>query len=225
MDRYIRNQSSISKDENQIIQSSKVCVVGCGGLGGYIIEMLGRLGIGHITAIDSDVFEVTNLNRQLLSDEVSIGKPKAIMAKERMEKVNSDIEVRPIVEYITESNGEEIIGGHHIVIDALDNIESRLVLEKICKKLNIPLVHGAIGGWYGQVSSIFPGDDSLSKIYSSNISKGIEKDLGNPSFTPALVAAMEVSETVKILLKKEEVLRNKLMFIDLLNNEFIIMEI
>lgn len=225
MDRYSRNLSSISHDENLVLQSSKVCVMGCGGLGGHIIEMLGRLGIGHITAVDSDVFEVSNLNRQLFSDEMSIGKSKALMAVERMKVVNSNIEVIPVTQYIDKTNAKEILGGHDLVIDALDNIESRLVLEKACKDLNIPLVHGAIAGWYGQVCTIFPGENTLSKIYSSGISKGMEKRLGNPSFTPALVASMEVSEAVKILLGKGELLRNKLLFLDLLSNEFVIIEL
>lgn len=225
MDRYCRNLGSISSDENLILQTSRVCVVGCGGLGGYIIEMLGRLGIGYITAVDSDQFETSNLNRQLLSDEVSIGKSKALRAEERMRTINSSIEVVPIREYVDESNAREILAGHEIVIDALDNIQSRLVLEKTCKELDIPLIHGAIAGWYGQVSSVFPGDDTLSKVYGSGISKGMEKELGNPSFTPALVASVQVSEAVKILLKRGEVLKNKLLFLDLLNNEFITIEI
>ena len=225
MDRYSRNLSSISHDENLILQKSRVCVVGCGGLGGHIIEMLARLGIGYITAVDGDVFETSNLNRQLLSDELSLGKSKALMASERMKIVNSDIKVTPVIEFINESNAKEILAEHDLIIDALDNIVSRLVLEKVCKNLQIPLVHGAIAGWYGQVSSVLPGDDTLSKIYNSDISKGVEKELGNPSFTPALVASIEVSEAIKILLNRGEILQNKLLFIDLLNNEFFHMEI
>jgi len=225
MDRYSRNLNSISHDENLILQKSRVCVVGCGGLGGHIIEMLARLGIGYITAVDGDVFETSNLNRQLLSDELSLGKSKALMASERMKIVNSDIKVTPVIEFINESNAKEILAEHDLIIDALDNIVSRLVLEKVCKNLQIPLVHGAIAGWYGQVSSVLPGDDTLSKIYNSDISKGVEKELGNPSFTPALVASIEVSEAIKILLNRGEILQNKLLFIDLLNNEFFHMEI
>lgn len=225
MDRYTRNLNCISHDENLILQNSKVCVVGCGGLGGHIIEMLGRLGVGYITAVDADVFEITNLNRQLLSDEKSLGMSKALMAVKRMKIVNSDVEVVPVTEYLDENNASDILDEHDLVIDALDNIDSRLVLEKTCRDLNIPLVHGAIAGWYGQVCSILPGDNTLSRIYDSDISRGVEKELGNPSFTPALVASIEVSEATKILLNKGEILRNKLLFLDLLNNEFFTMDI
>ena len=225
MDRYLRNMSSISQEENLILQKSKVCVVGCGGLGGYIIEMLGRLGIGRITAVDSDIFEVSNLNRQLLADEKSMGKSKALMAAKRMRLVNPQVEVTSVIQYLDKSNANKILSNHDLVIDALDNITTRLILEETCKDLDIPLVHGAIAGWYAQVCSVFPGEDTLSKIYSSGISNGMEKKLGNPSFTPALVASMEVGEAVKIILGKGETLRNKLLFIDLLNNEFVTIEI
>lgn len=224
MDRYDRNLGSISYDENKVLQNSRICVIGCGGLGGYIIEMLGRLGVGHITAVDSDVFEMTNLNRQILSDEMSVGKSKARVAVKRMQIVNSHIEVTPVIAYIDESNANKVLSGHELVIDALDNIKSRLVLEKACRELNIPLVHGAIAGWYGQVCTIFPGENTLSKIYTTGISKGIEERLGTPSFTPALVASIEVSEAVKILLGRGEPLRNKLLFLDLLSSEFVTIE-
>ena len=225
MDRYVRNIGTLTQDENQTLHDSKVLVAGCGGLGGYIIQMLARLGIGHITAVDPDVFDRTNLNRQLFADELSIGKSKALITKERIKLINPDIDILPVIEYIDTDNGEKILAGHDLVIDALDNIPSRLVIEEICKNLNIPLVHGAIAGWYGQVCSVLPGDDTLSRIYSSDISKGIERHLGNPAFTPALVASIQVSEAVKILIKRGELLQNKLLFMDLLDNEFITLDV
>lgn len=81
MKRYIRNMKMLSKEENERLGGFKVCVVGCGGLGGYIIEMLGRLGIGNITAIDGDTFDATNLNRQIFCDIKTLGKAKALTAK------------------------------------------------------------------------------------------------------------------------------------------------
>ena len=225
MERYSRNMTSISLEENMILQKSRVTIVGCGGLGGYIIEMLARLGLGHIRVIDYDSFDISNLNRQLLSQENNIGMSKALEAKERLELINSDIKVEALLEYLDEANADELLANSDLVIDALDNIESRLLLEETCKKLGIPLVHGAIAGWYGQICSIFPGDDSLSKIYGANITKGIEKKLGNPSFSPSFIASLEVSEAVKILLKKGDILRKKLLFVDLLNNEFITIDI
>jgi molybdopterin/thiamine biosynthesis adenylyltransferase len=223
--RYTRNISTLSIEENDSLKNFRVCVVGCGGLGGYVIEMLGRLGIGHIVAIDGDGFEESNLNRQILSDVESMGINKAVKAKQRMEKVNPFIEVEAVDERLTNINGKEILKGADVVVDALDNIETRLMLERLCEELNIPLVHGAIGGWYGQVATVLPGDRTLTRFYGGKFSQGIEKKLGNPSFTPALAAAIQVSEVVKLLINRGELLRKKLLVIDLLEQDFEVIEL
>lgn len=223
--RYSRNIKTLTVEENESLKNFKVSVVGCGGIGGYVIEMLGRLGIGKIIAIDYDVFEESNLNRQILSDSNSLGTKKVEKAQERMKAVNPHIEVQAINERLTDVNGEGILRNSDVVIDALDSIESRLMLEKLCEKLHIPLVHGAIGGWYGQVSTVLPGDRTISRFYGKNVSEGIEKKLGNPSFTPALVASIEVSEVIKLLIKRGDLLRNKILFIDLLEQEYQVIEL
>lgn len=225
MKRYIKNMNMLSKDENEKLKGFKVCVVGCGGLGGYIIEMLGRLGIGHITAVDGDVFDQTNLNRQILSNDESLGQSKALTAQRRMELVNPLIELIPITERITKENAGAILYGHDLIIDAVDKIDTRFLLQNSASKLEIPIVHGAIAGWYGQVSTIFPGDNTLDKIYPIKDGDGLENEFGNPSFTPALIASIQVSESLKVLLHRGETLRNKLLYIDLLENDYIVMEL
>ncbi|WZL72132.1 HesA/MoeB/ThiF family protein [Clostridiaceae bacterium 35-E11] len=220
MERYRRNIGMLSPQENDQLKNYKVCVIGCGGLGGYIIELLGRLGIGTITAVDGDIFESSNLNRQILSDAHSLGKSKAFTAKERMLSVNPLITVHPIAEKFTRENGKEILAGHHVIVDALDNIESRMILQDITKELNIPFVHGAIAGWYGQVSTVFPEDQTLNIIYSHTAGKGIEQELGNPSFTPSLIASIQVSEVLKILIGRGNLLRKKILYINLLDQEY-----
>lgn len=220
MGRYERNMNMLSKEENKRLRSFKVCVVGCGGLGGYVIEMLGRLGIGHITAVDKDAFEESNLNRQILSNVNNLGQYKALEAKRRMETVNPDVVVDSIIAEFNDKNAEEILKGHNLVIDALDNIQSRLMLQDICEKLNIPLIHGAIAGWYGQVTTILPGDRTLNYIYKNKVQRGIERDLGNPSFTPALVASIQVSEALKVLLGRGDLLRKEVLYIDTYTQEY-----
>jgi molybdopterin/thiamine biosynthesis adenylyltransferase len=224
-DRYQRNMNTLSPEENRRLADFSVCVVGCGGLGGYIIEMLGRLGIGSIVAVDGDVFEPTNLNRQLLSLEGNLGQPKALAARDRMAAVNSSVAVRPVTERFTAENGAEILAGCHLAFDALDNAASRRVLEEACENAGIPLVHGAIGGWYGQVCVVFPGDRILSELLPEGTEKGIEAELGNPAFTPALVAAMEVSEGIKVLFDRPGILRRRLLAIDLLNHEYEVLDL
>lgn len=223
--RYNRNMNMLSPEENEKLRSFKACVVGCGGLGGYVIELLGRLGIGTITAVDGDVFDETNLNRQLLSTEEILGKSKAFAAAERMKKVNSDVTVLPVQAFVTEENCGDIIQGHDIVIDALDNMTARRLLEACCEQQNIPMIHGAIAGWYGQVSTIMPGDGTLRKIYPPDENKGVETELGNPSFSPALVASIETAEALKVLLRRGDILQNKLLTIDLYRQEYEIFDL
>ena len=224
-ERYARNVRTLSEQEVESLKDIRVCVVGCGGLGGYIIEMLGRLGVGHITAIDGDVFEVTNLNRQILSDETVLGKSKALTAGERMKKVNSTIEVVPVQAFITEDNCDEMLSGHNLVMDALDNIESRRIIEKCCEKHNIPLIHGAISGWYAQISVVMPGDRTFDRIYPESASAAAYSLDGNPPFTPALAASIQVAEAVKLLFNKGTSLKGKMLFINLLEQSYDIFEL
>ncbi|WP_434798081.1 HesA/MoeB/ThiF family protein [Terrisporobacter vanillatitrophus] len=217
--RYSRNISTLTPEENEKLKYFKVCIVGCGGLGGYIIEMLARIGIGNLTVVDMDVFDESNLNRQILSCENNLGDSKVFEALKRINSINSDVKVSVVEDGFNEKNGIDVIRNHHVVVDALDNIESRLLLQEYCNKLNIPLVHGAIAGWFGQVCTIMPGDNTLNRIYKNN-SVGVEKKLGNPSFTPANIASIQVSQVIKVLLSKGEILQNQMLVVDLLYNEF-----
>ncbi|WP_459849030.1 HesA/MoeB/ThiF family protein [Fusibacter bizertensis] len=225
MGRYEKNFNMLSTSEQVKLKQSNVCVVGCGGLGGYIIEMLARLGVGNITVIDGDRFETSNLNRQLNANEENIGLSKALEAQKRVNLINSEISVKAIAGFVTERNVSALLEQHDVVVDALDNIEMRFVLETTCADLNIPLVYGAIAGWFGQVATILPGDYLLEKIYpnyqkgQSHQKKGAEQNIGNPSFTPALVASIQVSEVLKILINRGTLLHNRLLLIDLLNQE------
>ncbi len=220
--RYERNIGMFTEAEMNKLLTKKICVVGCGGLGGYILEMFARLGVKSITPIDGDVFDETNLNRQILSDEGSIGVEKALKAKKRINEINSSVEVNPIVGRVDEVNGIKVLAGHDVIIDAVDSIETRKMLQGLAEKLDIPLVHGAIAGWYGQVTTIYPGDRTFDLIYPNGRGngRGIETKLGNPSFTPALVASIQVSEAVKVMLGRGKLLRKELLYIDTLNQEY-----
>lgn len=214
----------LSPEENLSLRLKKVAVVGCGGLGGNIIEQLARLGIGHITAIDGDVFDESNLNRQLLSHPENLGKKKALEAEKRVHSINPDIKINAVDTFLTEENAAEILQGHDLIMDALDSIGARRILCQTAQQLNIPMVYGAIAGWYAQVAIVFPGDNLLEVIYHTSENKGIEQHLGNPSFTPALAASLQVAEATKYLCNKGHLLRNKLLVANLLENEYQIIE-
>ncbi len=225
MSRYARNMGTLTPAEMLKLQDANVAVVGCGGLGGYVLEMLGRLGVGSLTAIDGDVFEESNLNRQLLSQMGLLGTSKAVAARERMREINPEISVKAIHQWLTTENAPFLLRGHDVIVDALDTIDARLILQQAAASLGIPLVHGAIGGWYGQVTVILPGDRTLDRLYGNGTRSGVEKQLGNPSFTPALVASIEAAEVVKLLIGRGESLRNKVLRIDLLEQEYTLIEL
>lgn len=227
MKRYVKNMKALSYEEVKILNKSKVCIVGCGGLGGYIIEFLSRIGVGSLTIVDGDVFDETNLNRQILCNTQNIGKNKAIEGKKRVELINPMIKVKAISEMVNKSNAMTILKDHDVIVDALDDIKIRLLLQKVSKELRIPMVHGAIAGFYGQVTTILPEDDTLNILYPKTIrsNEGIEEELGNLSFIASLIAAIEVSEIIKLLIKRGNILRKKVLFIDTLENSYNIVEL
>jgi molybdopterin/thiamine biosynthesis adenylyltransferase len=219
--RYQRNRQAISISGQLALFRSRVAVIGCGGLGGYVIEQLARLGVGEIVAIDPDIFEEHNLNRQLLSSPRNLGEAKVEAARARVADINPAVTLLPVREAFGRSNGRELLEGVLLVVDALDSIPVRLELAEVCNELNLPLVHGAIGGWYGHVATQFPGDNTIQTIYKSWVEgKGIEKQLGNPAFTPAVVASLEVAEACKIILGEGALLRQRKLAVDLLAMEF-----
>ena len=218
--RYQRNRSMIDVEDQLRLFESRVAVIGCGGLGGYVLEELARLGVGQIVAIDPDTFEEHNLNRQLLSSPASLGQPKAHVAAERLAQVNPAVTVTPLQETFCLANGFQLLAEAKVAVDALDSIPYRLQLAEVCTLAGIPMVHGAIGGWYGHVATQFPGETTVQNIYRHWVAgKGIEQQLGNPSFTPAVIASLEVAEVCKVLLGKGEPLRNRKLNIDLLEME------
>lgn len=146
---------------SEIFTERNYLVVGCGGLGCYIVEGLLRLGVKKITVCDPDVFDESNLNRQLYSSPSNIGKLKVLAAKERAEELGykGRFAAYPAVFDASMLNGADV------VIDALDNIKTRLELEDLCSEKGIPLVHGAVEGCVYQVGVSMPGSRLLHRIY------------------------------------------------------------
>ena len=219
--RYQRNRSMLSASQQWSLFRSCVAVVGCGGLGGYVLEELARLGVGRIVAIDPDIFEEHNLNRQLLSAPGNLGQAKVAAAAERIAAINPAVTIDPLQEAFGPDNGDGLFQGADMVVDCLDSVDARLALAKACESLDLPLVHGAIAGWFGHICTVFPGEHSLEKIYAHETSgKGVEQSMGNPSYTPAVIASLQVAEVCKVLLGEGEPLRNRMLMVDLLEMDF-----
>lgn len=225
--RYLRNHDAISEAEQAILAQKRVLVVGCGGLGGYVIECLARIGVGHLRVVDGDVFDETNLNRQLLSSSMNLGRPKTLAAQQRVMAVNPLVEVEAFQTLLTDENAVPLLDGCDVAVDALDNIPSRLVLQQAARSAGIPLVHGAVAGWIGQVCVVQPGQELLNSLYPASMdTQGEEQETGTLSFTAALTASWQAAETVKLLLGKPG-LHGEILEIDLLTttiNKFKISE-
>jgi len=224
--RYERNLGSISAQEQARLQNCRVCIVGCGGLGGFLAEYLGRLDVGYLTVVDGDRFDCTNLNRQLLAKEENLGLAKAREAKKRLAQINPAIQVTALEAFLTGENAAAILKGQDLVLDALDSIPHRFVLQRVCAELGIPLIHGAVEGWFGQVTTVLPGDDSLSRLYPGYREETASETVsGTLSFVPGFVASVQAAEAVKVLLGKAPSLRGKVLFADLLWNRFDILPV
>lgn len=200
MERYKRNYSSISEEEQKIIGNTRVAIVGLGGLGGYVLEGLARIGIKKFNLIDKDVFEETNLNRQLLCVEDNLGESKAVEGLNRILKINHNIEAK-VFDSRLDENSIEMLSGVDIVVDCLDSIEGRFQLESLCEKLNITLIHGAIRGYYGQVAVSTPNNRIFSKIYKTT--REDDESFGNLVITCMVIASFQVNLLLRVLFNEK----------------------
>lgn len=214
--RYERNLPALTEAECLLLRSKRILVVGCGGLGGHIIDMLARIGIGSLRVVDGDVFEATNLNRQLLSQVPLLGVSKAKAAADHVARVNPQVQVDAVCDYLGEENADALVEDCDIVLDALDNIASRKILAAACERAGIPYVYGAIQGWVAQTAVSMPGDGLIDKLFPQGVTLRNKSVL---SFTPALCAAMQVSACVKLLTGRP-VETGTVSYFDLLNQEF-----
>jgi molybdopterin/thiamine biosynthesis adenylyltransferase len=225
--RYLRNCGTAGIEGQLTLLRSCVAVIGLGGLGGYICEGLARMGVGRMVLVDGDVFCDHNLNRQVLSHEGNLGQPKAPVAGERVRQINGAIEVEQHPYLATRENLPQLLSDVDVVVDALDRLPSRLMLQEVAAQAGVPMVHGAIAGWMGQVMTIFPGDVGLRALYGEGDvpEQGAEVRLGTPPASPMMVAAWQVHEVVKVLLVKGELLRDRMLLIDAMAGEIRILEV
>lgn len=211
-ERYSRNQKTLNCAAQLKLLESHIAIVGQGGLGGAVTEIMARIGIGKITLIDGDVFDESNLNRQLLCCVSNLGKAKVKEADKRVKQINPATQTCAVEEYFSAENSSRLLVNVDLAIDCLDTITDRFVLEQACKDTGIPLVSAAIGGTSGQATVVYPEDDGLRTIYSSSgkRERGVEASIGTLPFTALYMAAVECAEVTTMLLEKRSTLKNKL---------------
>jgi len=196
-ERYVRNTSLFSAAEQARLLSAKVLQVGLGGLGGQLLDMLLRLGVGCITGADGDRFEESNLNRQLLATRATLGTAKAQAAAEYAARINPAVEFTPIERFLRGNELLEALHGKDLVLDALGGLQDRKALHDAAAQRHVPMISAGIAGFVGWVAVVRPGDSGPANFLGHK--KGVEESLGNPAPTVAFAAALQCAEAAKLL--------------------------
>ena len=227
IDRYSRQIifPGIGEEGQKRLDSSFAVIIGCGALGTIMATSLVRAGVGKIRIIDRDFIEYHNLQRQVLFDEEDIRNqlPKAIAAERHLKKVNSSVEIEGIVADVNYTNIERFVRDADIILDGLDNFETRFLINDVCLKYKIPWVYGGAISSYGMTMSIIPGETPCFRCFSANPpSKGIIHTCdtaGIISPAPFIIGSLESVEAMKILVGAEEINRD-LIIIDVWEGTF-----
>ncbi len=206
--RFQRQRNLLGSACQLCLLNAKVGIIGCGGLGGSIFEMLLRLGVGHLLVIDPDFFSESNLNRQLLATTANLGRYKVDAAFDRGQLVNPVAEVETLNQVFQSATGEVRLASCDLVIDALDSVSARLELAQLCARNNLMLIHGAVAGWYGQMAPVTPGSEKMAQIYPENSpvksassvpGSEIKALIENIAPTVNAVAALQVAAAIQYL--------------------------
>lgn len=213
--RFLRN--GLSCIQQLRLLRARVSVIGCGGLGGTVSEILSRLGVGTLRLIDPDCFEEHNLNRQRFSTVDTLGRPKVEVARAALAAIN------PVthIEAVRAKFGETDVLASEIVVDALDSADGRRLLGTLCKKHDRPLIHGAVREWYGQVGIATTANDLIAGLYPPPA----QPPAASPpprviAPTVGAIAAMQAAETCKLILGLPSLLTGSWLSCNLLASEY-----
>ncbi len=220
LQRYARQIAiaGFGKKGQQKLKNARVVIAGAGGLGSPIAIYLAAAGVGKIRLIDHDSVDLGNLNRQILYHEKDIGEPKVLSAKANLESFNSAIEIDAIHETIMENNVFELAGDFDLIVDAMDNFPARRLLNWVAISKGIPFFHGAIHGFEGKATSIFPGlTPCLSCLYKQDPQ---QKSPPVAGVAPAIIGSIQATEVIKYIIGIGELLTNRLLIYDGLSLEF-----
>jgi molybdopterin-synthase adenylyltransferase len=227
-ERYARNMTTLSLEDQQRLLGCTACIVGVGGLGGHVAEILARLGVGRLRLVDGDRFEDSNLNRQRFADMASLGQSKVAAAREQIAAINPALEVVTLAERLTTDNGPALLGDADIALDCLDTLQARRDLQAACRNAKIPMVSAAVAGVSGQIAVIHPQDQGLAALYGDLAAapdRGAETTLGNLPYAVTMLASLECSEAVKTLLGKDSALHGRLLIFDLEDLSFEVIQL
>ncbi len=189
----------IGADGQKRINNAHVLVCGCGGLGAGVISNLAAAGVGHIGLVDSDVVEISNLNRQFIHKTENTGKLKVLSAKERVQEINPEVCVETFALRLDKNNYHNIIKEYDLIIDCFDSYASKFLLNEIAVKQNKPLIHGGVSEFSGQVTVILPHKTPCLNCLFPEADLEVEIPKGNISPVVNLVASIEALEALKLI--------------------------
>lgn len=226
-----RQKEIFSEEEQEILRTTPIVIIGCGGLGGTIIEQFVRAGFEELTIVDQDVFDETNLNRQVRSNLGTVGKSKVKITKSAMEQINPNINITDYDLIIDEKNISKILKGNKILVDAVDNVYTRVLISREAKQQGMVFVHSAVEKTMGQLSVFEPKSVSYEELFRlKSVDKALDDDVKNYllsisakkpqvlGVTPSIFGSLQVNETIKYILnKKDVVLAPKVLMWDLFN--------
>jgi molybdopterin-synthase adenylyltransferase len=227
LERYARQIlfSGIGEEGQLKLLQARAVIVGCGALGTVIANNLARTGVGHLVIADRDYIELNNLQRQILFDEEDIarGLPKAVAAAEKLRKVNSSIEIEPLVTDVNFENIETLLQGADIVLDGTDNFETRYLINDACVKNNIPWIYGGVIASYGMTMTIIPHKTPcLRCLFAEMPPPGTSPTCDTAGVLGPIVntiASIESAEAMKIIVGDGQ-LNEGLIAVDLWANTF-----
>ena len=213
----------IGADGQKRINNAHVLVCGCGGLGSGVISNLAAAGVGHIGLVDSDVVEISNLNRQFIHKTENTG--KLLSAKERVQEINPEVCVETFALRLDKNNYHNIIKEYDLIIDCFDSYASKFLLNEITVKQNKPLIHGGVSEFSGQVTVVVPHKTPCLKCLFPEADLETEIPQGNISPVVNLVASIEALEALKLISGIQSPLQGHLLTIDAINMTFKLLKI
>ena len=208
----------IGKEGQEKLKSAKVFVAGAGGLGSPVSIYLAAAGVGSLRIVDHDRVELSNLNRQVLHWEEDLQKEKVLSAQDKLRKLNRHVDVETMNKTITEENIQDLLKGCHAIVDAMDNLPTRYILNKAALDKGIPFFHGAVRAFEGRMMTVAPGDSAcLRCLYHGPVAQEKFPVIG---VAPAVVGCIQATEVIKYLVGMGELLLNRLLIYDGLSMKF-----
>jgi len=225
LDRYSRHiiMDEVGPEGQAKLLDSRVLVVGAGGLGAPVIQYLAAAGVGTLGVVDDDVVERSNLQRQVIHGDDDIGRTKVDSAAAFVENLNPDVDVETYETRLTKENVEEIVPGHDVVVDASDNFPTRYLLNDFCRLREIPIAHGAIYKFEGQITTLAPEGPCYRCLFPEAPEPGTVPDCattGVLGVLPGTVGCIQATEAVKLVLDAGETLTGRLLFYDAMEMSF-----